>query len=187
MNREHLTYGVLAGVGAGILGGGLYWLIKKMKKEPSNPYEAERINHVYMAFHYTPAEEYLAHQSGPKTALDFPLRCAQLCVKHCQEGVLKRALDVGCAVGRSTFELAREFDEVVGVDFSSAFIHHCQELKMTGQSSYKLITEGVLGEEKTAAIHPDIVMPATCHQSWESLVVCWLATSSVDCRIQFHS
>ena len=32
MNRDYLTYGVLAGVGAGILGGGLYWLVKKMKK-----------------------------------------------------------------------------------------------------------------------------------------------------------
>ena len=70
---------------------------------------------------------------------------------------MKRALDVGCAVGRSTFELAREFDEVVGVDFASAFIQRCQELKMTGHSSYKLMTEGVLGEEKKATIDPDIV------------------------------
>lgn len=74
-----------------------------------------------------------------------------------QEGVLKRALDVGCAVGRATFELARGYDEVVGIDYSSAFIQRCQELKMTGQSSYKLITEGGLGEEKTAVVHPDIV------------------------------
>lgn len=74
-----------------------------------------------------------------------------------QKGVLKRALDVGCAVGRSTFELALEYDEVVGIDYSNAFIQRCQELKMTGRSSYKLITEGVLGEEKTATIHPDIV------------------------------
>ena len=53
-------------------------------QESVNPYEAERINHVYMAFHYTPVEEYLAHQSGPKTALGFPQRCAQLCIKHRQ-------------------------------------------------------------------------------------------------------
>jgi hypothetical protein len=29
-----------------------------------------------------------------------------------------RALDLGCAVGRSSFELARSFGEVVGVDLS---------------------------------------------------------------------
>lgn len=74
-----------------------------------------------------------------------------------QEGVLKRALDVGCAVGRSTFELAREFEEVVGIDYSAAFIHRCQELKMTGRSAYRLKTEGDLGEDKIATIHSDIV------------------------------
>ena len=74
-----------------------------------------------------------------------------------QEGVLKRALDVGCSVGRSAFELARDFDEVVGIDYSNTFIQRCQELKRTGHSTYKLMTEGALGEEKTATIHPDIV------------------------------
>lgn len=79
-----------------------------------------------------------------------------------QEGVLKRALDVGCAVGRSSFELARDFDEVVGIDYSNAFIQRCQELKMTGQSAYKLKTEGVLGEDKIATVHPDIVRSNLC-------------------------
>ena len=67
---------------------------------------------------------------------------------------------MGCAVGRSTFELAREFDEVVGIDYSKAFIQRCQQLKMTGRSAYKLITEGVLREEKVATVHPDIVGPS---------------------------
>ena len=35
-----------------------------------------------------------------------------------QEGVLNRVLDVGCSVGRSSFELAQEYNEVVGLDFS---------------------------------------------------------------------
>ena len=55
------------------------------------------------------------------------------------------------------FELARDFDEVVGIDYSNTFIQRCQELKRTGHSTYKLMTEGALGEEKTATIHPDIV------------------------------
>jgi len=33
-----------------------------------------------------------------------------------------RALDLGCAVGRSSFELAREYQEVVGIDISQTFI-----------------------------------------------------------------
>ena len=102
-SRDALKYGALAGLGACALGGGLYWLYRKTKKVSDfgaalarrhhsthtqesfiNPYEAERINHVYMAFHYTPADEYLAHPAGPTTALDFPSRCAQLCCKHHQ-------------------------------------------------------------------------------------------------------
>ena len=33
----------------------------------------------------------------------------------------KKAFDIGCAIGRSSFELARGFDEVIGVDFLCAF------------------------------------------------------------------
>lgn len=53
--------------------------------------------HMYMAFHYAPPEEYLAHPSGPATALDFPLRCAQLCIKHQQvmETVTWNTLEIG--------------------------------------------------------------------------------------------
>ena len=36
----------------------------------------------YLAFHYCPPEDYMKHTMGPKDALDFPLRCAELCFKH---------------------------------------------------------------------------------------------------------
>ena len=42
-----------------------------------------------------------------------------------QEGVLNRVLDVGCSVGRSSFELAREYNEVVGLDFSQVRTKLC--------------------------------------------------------------
>ena len=68
-----------------------------------------------------------------------------------------RALDIGCGVGQSTFELAREYTEVMGIDYSQAFIAKCQELKMTGQVDYWLTTEGSLGHQKTARVDPAIV------------------------------
>ena len=83
-----------------------------------------------------------------------------LCFSHSlstQEGLPSRALDIGCAVGRSTFELAREFDEVVGIDYSSAFIAKCQQLKITGESDYTLTVEGDLVQRKTARVSQDIV------------------------------
>ena len=95
-----------------------------------------------------------------------------------QDGVLSRALDVGCAVGGSTFELAREFSEVVGMDFSQAFVAKCQELKMTGQASYRLTTEGHLSVRKLARMDPTIVsynhVCLYCSGSSEVYIEYWL-------------
>ena len=74
-----------------------------------------------------------------------------------QERVLSRALDVGCGPGGVSFELARGFSEVVGLDYSRGFIAKCQELKMTGRATYWLPVEGSLGEEKAACIDTSIV------------------------------
>eukprot|EP00965_Chrysotila_dentata_P159474 5268082-Pleurochrysis_carterae.AAC.1 len=72
-------------------------------------------------------------------ALHFPQRCAGLVGTWAEKlGVTQeRALDIGCAVGGSTFELARGFNQVVGVDLSASFIQAAQvhatpeaELKM---------------------------------------------------------
>ena len=70
---------------------------------------------------------------------------------------MSRALDVGCGPGGVTFELARGFSEVVGMDISLLAITKCQELKLKGQKNYWLSTEGSLREEKIAIIDPSIV------------------------------
>lgn len=74
-----------------------------------------------------------------------------------QDDVLNRALDIGCAVGRASFELARSFDEVVGIDFSHAFVARCNEMKYAGLSNYVMPDEGELGLNKVARVAPDIV------------------------------
>ena len=74
-----------------------------------------------------------------------------------QAEVISRAFDIGCAVGRSTFELARGFNEVIGLDYSNAFIAKCQEMKMKGQAEYSMTVEGDLAENKTAVVDPEIV------------------------------
>lgn len=70
---------------------------------------------------------------------------------------MSRALDIGCTVGRSTFELAHEYDEVLGVDISPAFVEKCNELKRDGQADYAMIVEGDLMDCKTAYIDTTIV------------------------------
>ena len=52
-----------------------------MQSSP-NPYESQKTVDEYLAFHYSLAEEYMVYMFGPKEALDFPKRCAELCLKH---------------------------------------------------------------------------------------------------------
>jgi len=66
-------------------------------------------------------------------------------------------LDIGCAVGRSTFELATQFENVLGIDFSQAFVDRCNELKECGQSYYCLPSEGEIVEKGVAEISKEIV------------------------------
>jgi putative 4-mercaptohistidine N1-methyltranferase len=69
-----------------------------------------------------------------------------------EERPKRRALDVGCATGRSSFELAREFDEVVGVDFSARFIQQAQLLKEQGVLRYSIPIEGELESFEEASL-----------------------------------
>ena len=74
-----------------------------------------------------------------------------------QAGVPSRALDVGCAVGRSSFELTKAFDEVIGVDYSKQFVAACDELKGAGHMVYSMTTEGLLGQKFIANVDTTLV------------------------------
>jgi len=75
---------------------------------------------------------------------NYPAVCARLALEYMKEKPKGKAFDIGCAIGRSTFELARGFDEVVGVDFSARFIQEAEELKQNGLLRYTMPTEGDL-------------------------------------------
>ena len=55
---------------------------------------------------------------GPQEALEFPTRI----VERFSSGEVGRALDLGCAVGRSAFEMSRTAAEVVAIDYSQVFV-----------------------------------------------------------------
>ena len=81
-------------------------------------YEDQEILAQYLLFHYGSDAELMPYSFGPKEALDFPKRCVSELVDF--KG--KKALDLGCSVGRSSFELTKHFDSVIGIDYSQAFI-----------------------------------------------------------------
>ncbi|MCQ8896395.1 5-histidylcysteine sulfoxide synthase [Limnobacter humi] len=55
-----------------------------------------------------------------------------------------KALDLGCATGRSSFELAKVFEKVTGIDFSAMLIQVGSRLLETGSIRYTLQDEGEL-------------------------------------------
>ncbi len=73
---------------------------------------------------------------------NFPARCAAVCFQYAQGRPRLKALDLGCAVGRAAFELAKEFELVTGIDFSARFIRVALQLKEKGNAYYELIEEG---------------------------------------------
>ena len=124
----------------------------------SNIYETDRLLAEYLLFHYGTAQETMPYAFGPMEALDFPARCARLCFDDDAAAPQPhtRALDIGCAVGRATFELARNCESVTGIDFSQRFIEAACELKMTGTHWYRRMDEGSRTTECAARVPEDI-------------------------------
>jgi putative 4-mercaptohistidine N1-methyltranferase len=107
-------------------------------------YETDRLLAEYLLFHYGSADEVLPWQSGPPEALEYPVRCVNEFVDADSVPIGARALDLGCAVGRSTFELARSCEEVIGIDFSARFIGAARELQRSGAVDFLRVDEGEL-------------------------------------------
>jgi putative 4-mercaptohistidine N1-methyltranferase len=119
-------------------------------------YETDAALSQYLLFHYGKPEEVLPFEEGPRDALNYPIRCVTECLDLTTLPAKARALDLGCAVGRSAFELARFCESVIGIDFSAAFIRAAGQLRSEGQLRYRYQIEGDLQAESTAEIPPEI-------------------------------
>lgn len=121
----------------------------------ANLYESPRLLDEYLLFHYGEPAEVLPWEFGPREALGFPVRT----VTAFQEGrQFSRALDVGCAVGRSAMEMTRFCDKVVAVDYSASFIAAAEHLRREGSVAFTCREEGARCRELTARL-PDGCRP----------------------------
>jgi len=101
-------------------------------------YETDALLTDYLLFHYGSAEEFIPWQHAPSSALFFPIRTT-----HYAEGKhYERALDLGCAVGRSSFEISRYAKQVIGMDYSHAFIDAANKIKNDGSMAYRRSHDG---------------------------------------------
>jgi putative 4-mercaptohistidine N1-methyltranferase len=125
-----------------------------------NPYETERLVQEYLLFHYGRPEEILPWAGGPRDALGFAVRAVtENLLPERVPAAGARALDLGCAVGRSSFELARTHAEVVGIDYSHAFIAAARRIAEGGSAPYEYAVEGELSAVARAVL-PEGVDPS---------------------------
>ena len=113
-------------------------------------YETHRLLDEYLRMHFDDS----IVPGIPAMATMFPKECANICERYTSNR--GRVLDVGCAVGRASFELARHFSQVIGIDFSYSFINAALRLKEHGKMPYRKVVEGDLFEEAMAVVDKSI-------------------------------
>jgi putative 4-mercaptohistidine N1-methyltranferase len=108
-----------------------------------NIYETDKLLSEYLLFHYGSRSE-IAPPAGAEHALDYAVRCVTECLDPSRLPDGARGLDLGCAVGRSTFELARHCASVIGIDYSKRFIEAAEAIRTNGELPYARTDEGAL-------------------------------------------
>ncbi len=102
-------------------------------EEPEAMYETDDAVAQYCDAHFGPEKFGISN---------FPVQLVQISVTAMGHRPKRRALDLGCAVGRASFELAKHFDFVSGIDFSARFIRIAHQLQQKGVIHYQLPEEG---------------------------------------------
>ena len=111
--------------------------------QPASHYETDRLISEYIEFHY--GAEYFG-------VPNFPRSLAQQAIAAMGDKPARKALDLGCATGRASFELARHFEQVTGLDFSARFIGVGTQLAEQGRLRYTLTEEGELVSYKECSL-----------------------------------
>jgi putative 4-mercaptohistidine N1-methyltranferase len=122
----------------------------------SDFYESDDAVAQYLLFHYGTPEQICPLLPEARVACDFPARSVSEPLAHLTLTHTARALDLGCAVGRASFELARHFDQVVGIDFSRRFIDAAQRMRENKSAVVRVPREGALTDEVTLQLPPGL-------------------------------
>jgi 5-histidylcysteine sulfoxide synthase/putative 4-mercaptohistidine N1-methyltranferase len=118
-----------------------YIVSQKEDESQKDIYERDSAVNQYIEFHY--GQSYFGVPNFPETLAKKVLAYTK------NRG---KALDIGCSVGRASFELAKEFNEVWGLDFSARFIGVATMLQESGEVFYEIPVEGDLKENRVFAL-----------------------------------
>lgn len=128
-------------------------------------YESDRGVAEYLLFHFATWEETLPpayRETGPRNAHNFAARLVSEALAGLNLPADAKALDLGCAVGRTSFELTKLAKEVTGIDFSHAFIETANRLQESGTMTYDRVDEGTRTTALEARL-PEGTRPERAH------------------------
>jgi 5-histidylcysteine sulfoxide synthase/putative 4-mercaptohistidine N1-methyltranferase len=120
-----------------------YVVADELASVPASHYETDKLISEYAEFHYGDSFFGVAN---------FTKSLADIAISAMKDKPARKALDLGCASGRATFELARHFDHVEGVDFSVRLIESGVQMAEKGELRYTLVDEGQLLSYKTRTL-----------------------------------
>jgi 5-histidylcysteine sulfoxide synthase/putative 4-mercaptohistidine N1-methyltranferase len=146
-----------SGIRLAVSAGGTGDSATRLDRQHSGPYETDSALAQYLLLHYGTDQDCLGSSARLlRHAHGFPQRVARLLLDTAQtHGVhVTRALDLGCAVGGSTFELSTRIDDVVGVDAGTRFIDTARELARTGHLVYQRTDQGERTTTEVATTDP---------------------------------
>jgi putative 4-mercaptohistidine N1-methyltranferase len=110
-------------------------------------YESDDAVAQYLLFHYGTPEQICPLLPDARGACGFPVKCVSESLRHIELRKRGRALDLGCAVGRSSLELGRHFDDVLGIDFSARFVAEAQRMQLERRANVSVPREGSAFDE----------------------------------------
>jgi len=120
-----------------------YVVADELASVPASHYETDKLISEYAEFHY--GDNYFG-------VANFTKSLADIAIEAMKGKPARKALDLGCASGRATFELARHFEHVAGVDFSVRLIESGVQMAEKGELRYTLVDEGQLISYKTRTL-----------------------------------
>ena len=91
-----------------------------------NPYETTRYLHEYLLLHYGRPRDLCPFPFVPRDWLRFHQRLREEYLLPVRPRAQSRGLDLGCAVGRFTFELGRVVSHALGIDNAKALVQAAQ-------------------------------------------------------------
>ena len=126
--------------------------------EKQDRYETDALLNQYMLFHYGSAQEnqdiQISDRVGHPQVQAFIPATVELVNRFA--GAKGKVLDLGCAVGRASFDLSKTFNEVIGLDYSQAFVDAAKRMQVSGNVDYVRHESGRFSTTLNAKLEEDV-------------------------------